>query len=308
MATAVQARARPPLEIPPTRDLAFIAVAVVAVSTSGPLITAAVAPALAVAFWRNALAAGVLVPLVGARARLRAQLRALSGRSLRLTAVGGLLLGAHFATWVPSLRYTSVASATALVATQPVWAAIVARVQGFGVPRLAWVGIGVALAGAGLLTGLDVSVSARALLGDGLALIGGIFAALYVSAGGAARQSVSTPVYTALCYGMAALLVLVLCLATGARLHGYPASTWWEIVGLTAGAQLLGHLVFNRVLATTSPTVVSLAILFEVPGASLIAALTLHQHLRAAAVPAFVLLLAGVALVIRSGTRAQPLE
>jgi drug/metabolite transporter (DMT)-like permease len=308
MTVGGEARARAPLEVPPTRDLLLIAVAVTAVSTSAPLITAAVAPALAIAFWRNAMATGVLLPLTAARAVHRAELRALPRRSLHLTLLGGLLLGLHFATWVPSLRYTSVASSTALVATQPVWAALVARVQGFAVPRLAWVGIGVALAGAALLTGLDVSVSLRALLGDGLALIGGIFAALYVSVGGAARQTVGTTVYTTLCYGTAAALLLVLCLVSGARLHGYSATTWWEIVALAAGAQMLGHSLFNTVLATTSPTAVSLAILFEVPGATLIAAVALHQHLRLAVVPALVLLLLGVALVIRSGTRAQPLE
>jgi drug/metabolite transporter (DMT)-like permease len=81
-----------------------------------------------------------------------------------------------------------------------------------------------------------------------------------------------------------------------------------RIAALTAGAQLLGHSVFNRVLKTTSATVVSLSILLEVPGATLIAAIFLHQSVHASQVPAALLLLGGLTLVIRSGTRAMPAE
>jgi drug/metabolite transporter (DMT)-like permease len=298
----------PPLAAPPPRDLALIAVAVAAVSTSAPLIAATVAPALAVAFWRNALASAVLVPAVAGRPQLRREVARLDPAVRRTALLAGVSLAAHFATWVPSLRYTSVASATALVATQPVWAALIARSRGHRLPRSAWAGIVLAIAGVGLLTGFDVTLSARALLGDGLALAGAVFAAGYVTAGGSARQHMTTSVYTALCYSTAALLLLALCVATGAPLHGYPDRTWLEIVALTLGAQLLGHSVFNIVLASTSPTAVSLSILFEVPGATLIAALFLHQRLHLYDLPAGALLLVGIAVVVRAGARAQPLE
>ena len=75
-----------------------------------------------------------------------------------LVGSAGLLLGAHFATWIPSLRFTTVASSTALVATQPVWAALIARRRGAVIPRTAWIGIGIALVGVLILTGIDVSV------------------------------------------------------------------------------------------------------------------------------------------------------
>ena len=91
-------------------------------------------------------------------------------------------------------------------------------------------------------------------------------------------------------------------------MNGYSGTDWLRIVALTAGAQLLGHSVFNRVLRTTSATIVSLSILFEVPGATLLAALFLHQHVRVEQIPAAILLLGGVALVIRSGTRSMPAE
>src|SRR5204863_5355939 len=113
----------------------------------------------AVAFWRNALACVVLVPI--ALRRHRRELDALTGRERRLATMAGVLLAAHFATWVPSLSFTSVASSVALVATQPVWAALLARSRGELVPPGAWVGIGVAVVGAFALTGVDLSISPR---------------------------------------------------------------------------------------------------------------------------------------------------
>ena len=290
---------------PPAGDGVLLVVALAAVSTSGPLIAATAVPALAIAFWRNAMASGVLVPV--ALARCRGELRALSRREWTLALAAGTLLALHFATWIPSLTYTSVASATALGATQPVWAGLVARARGQQVPRLAWVGIAVAVAGAITLTGVDLSVSRRALAGDGLALIGGMFAAGYMVAGGEVRRTVSTTTYTALCYATTSVLLLIACLVGHQSLGGYSAQSWLKLVALTVGAQLLGHSLFNVVLRTTSATVVSLSILFEVPGAALIAAVFLHQRPPMAALPAAALLVAGVALVIRAGPgRAQP--
>jgi drug/metabolite transporter (DMT)-like permease len=171
-----------------------------------------------------------------------------------------------------------------------------------------WLGIGVAMTGALLLTGADLQVSGRALFGDALAVTGGVFAAAYMTAGGEVRRSVSTTTYTALCYSTTAVLLLVTCLVGGQDLAGYQPRDWAKLVALTAGAQLLGHSLFNVVLKTTSPTVVSLSILFEIPGAALIAALFVKgQHVPLLAVPAAALLLAGLALVIRSsGREAAP--
>jgi drug/metabolite transporter (DMT)-like permease len=187
---------------PPAGDLLLIAVAVAAVSTSAPLIREAQAPALAIAFWRNAFAVAVLAPVCAVRRRDEiARLgRGPAGGAL----LAGALLSAHFATWVPSLSFTTVASSVALVATQPVWAALLARARGDEVPGQAWLGIVLAFGGAVVLTGVDVSLSGRALTGDLLALAGGMLAAAYVTVGADVRQTVSTTLYTAICYGTAA--------------------------------------------------------------------------------------------------------
>ncbi|MCU1600831.1 MAG: family transporter [Frankiales bacterium] len=287
---------------PPARDLGIMVVALLAVSTSGPLIAATAAPALAIAFWRNAMGGGVLLPI--ALLRNRAELRGLSRRERQLALLAGLMLALHFATWIPAIDYTSVASATALVATQPVWSALIGMARGERIAGRVWIGIAVSLSGALLLTGADLQVSGDALLGDGLAILGGIFAAAYMTAGSEVRRSVSTTAYTAICYSTTAVLLAVTCVVGGQALSGYDGRDWLKLIALTAGAQLLGHSLFNVVLRTTSPTVVSLSILFEIPGAAVIAAVFVaNQHVPWLAIPSVALLLIGLAVVISSSTR-----
>jgi drug/metabolite transporter (DMT)-like permease len=290
---------------PPRADLLLMGIGVLAVSTSGPLMAAIAAPALAVALWRNVLALVAIWP--AALATRRTELAGLSRREVRWAVGAGVLLALHFATWVPSLRYTSVASATAIVATQPVWVALLARAMGHDVPRRAWLGIAISLVAVVVLTGVDFSLDAEALVGDLLALLGGVFAALYTVAGAEVRRTVSTTSYTALCYSAAALALLVGCLVGGVQLGGFSGTTWLQLLALTAGAQLLGHSVFNLVLRTTSATVVSLVLLLEVPGAALIAAAALGQTPPVQAVPAALLLLVGLGIVISSaGEELEP--
>lgn len=273
--------------------------AIGAASTAAPLTAAAAAPALAVAFWRNALGAAATAPVALRRAR-RPELAGLSRRRLLLMLAAGVFLAAHFGTWMSSLAYTTVASAIAMTATQPVWAALLASIRGQRLPPSAWLGIAVAVGGVITLTGIDLTVSTVALGGDLLALAGGVFGAAYITAGGEIRGGVSTTSYTLVCYGSAAAALLVGCLAAGLQLSGFDTATWLAIIAIAAGPQLLGHSLLNRVLATTSPTVVSLGTLFVTPGAALIAWGWLGQTPPLTIIPAIGLLLGGVALVVTS--------
>ncbi|MEW6475532.1 MAG: DMT family transporter [Actinomycetota bacterium] len=289
---------------PPAGDLVLIAMAVAAVSTSAPLIREAQAPALAIAFWRNAMAVAVLAPLCAVRRRdeISRLGRGPAGGAL----LAGALLSAHFAAWVPSLSFTTVASSVALVATQPVWAALLARARGDEVPAQAWWGIALAVGGAVLLTGVDVALSGRALIGDLLALAGGMLAAAYVTVGAEVRQSVSTTLYTAICYSAAAVVLGLLCLTGGQALSGFDGRTWLCLLALTAGPQFLGHSVVNRVLRTTSATIVSVAILFEIVGSTLLAWVAFGETPPAGAYPAAVLIAGGIVLVVLAGRAAVP--
>ncbi len=283
---------------PPVGDLVMMGIAVLCISASGPMIVATAAPALAIAFWRCFIGAGATAPWV--LWRQRTEVRRLSRRDLGYAGAAGLLLAAHFATWIPSLSFTSVAASTALVSTQPVWAAVIGRIRGAYVPVRVWLGIALSFAGILVLVGVHFATDPRALIGDGLALVGAMLAAAYVTVGQAARQTVSTGTYTLLVYGTAAIALLVTCIIGGQALTGYSAQAWGFIVLLTVTAQLLGHTLMNRVLVTTSATVVSLAILFEMPGSTLIAALWLGQVPPWQLIPAVALLLTGLVVVIRS--------
>lgn len=292
---------------PSLRDTGLLVVAVLAVSTSGPLIAAIAAPALAIAFWRCLLGAGATAGAVFTRGR--SQLATLRGRPGQLSAVSGLLLGAHFATWIPSLRFTSVAASTALVATQPIWAALIARLRGRTIPGRAWVGIAISLVGVVVLTGIDVSLDHRALIGDVLALIGGMLAAAYVSVGESARQHVPTGPHTLVVYSVAAAALAITCLIGRVQLSGFSLHDWLLILALTLLAQLLGHSLINRLLKTVSATVVSLGILFEMPGATILAWIFLGQTLPLSLVPALLLLMAGLVVVVGGlGNKSELVE
>jgi drug/metabolite transporter (DMT)-like permease len=295
---------RSPGQAPAPATVAALAVAVLAVSSSAPLIAYASAPALAVAFWRNALATAALTPITaGPR---RAELVNAGRRDLWFCVLAGVALSAHFATWMPSVQLGSVATATALVATQPIWQGLIAMWQGRRPPAATWAGIAFAVAGAAWATGADVRVSGRAVLADVLALLGGVFAAVYTALGEHARTRLRTTTYTWICYGVCAVVLLIVCLAVRAELFRYAGSTWAAIIAIAAGAQLLGHSMFNYALHRTSATTVSVLILLETPGAALLAWLWLGQAPRAAALPGIALLLTGVAVVVFGNARSRP--
>ncbi|WP_246612618.1 DMT family transporter [Paractinoplanes bogorensis] len=275
-----------------------VAVAVVAVSSSAPLIAFAAAPALAIAFWRNALATVALTPFAYGSSRS-------SSRTRLFAVLAGLALAAHFSTWMPSVQLGSVATSAALVATQPVWQGVIAAFQGRRPPPAGWIGIGLAVAGAAWATGADVGVSGQAVLADVLALSGGMFAAVYTALGERARTEMSTVAYTWICYGTCAVLLAGVCLLAGLPLGGYDNRTWLAILALVVGAQLLGHSMFSYALHRISATTVSVVALIEVPGAALLAWVWLGQQPRPAALPGVALLLAGVAVFLLGGRRAS---
>jgi len=284
-----------------------LAVAVAAVSVSGPLIAHAAAPTLAIAFWRNALSLPLLIPAAGLRRR--DELRALAGprRSVGLLCVlAGVLLAGHFMAWVPSTRMTSIATSTALVSTQPVWVGLIALAMGRRLSKWTWFGIATAVVGAAAATGVDLAASRTALLGDLLALLGGVLAGFYTVLGERIRATVSTTTYTAVCYGACAVTILMVCLAARVPLTGYPAAAWAAIVAVTIGPQLLGHSLFNFSLRRVPATTVAVLVLLETPGAALLAWVWLHQVPAAAALPGLALLLFGVAVVALKDRRAEP--
>lgn len=284
-------------------DLALLAVAIAGVSMSAPLIAATAAPALAIAFWRNAIAVGVLSPV--ALWRHRRELRLMGRGSLSRSVLAGALLALHFGMWLPSLSMTSVATSTALVTTTPIWTTLILRLRGHRPTPLVWAGTALAVLGVLILTGIDLSTDTRALEGDALALAAGLAAACYMLLGAEVRRTATTTAYTFVCYSTTAVVLLGACLVSGSALGGYDGGTWLKIAALTVAAQLLGHSLLNRVVHGLGPSTTSTAILLETPGAALVAALWLGQTPPAAAYPALAVILGGLALVILADRRKQ---
>ncbi len=275
----------------------FIAVvAICGVSASGPLMAATAAPALAIAFWRNAAAVAVLAPVT--LVRRRDELKRLSRRGWRLSVVAGLMLALHFATWVGSLKLTSVAAATALVSTQLVWVLLIDRLRGVSVPARAVLGSTVAIAGVVIVSGVDFTVSTEALIGDALAVAGGLFAALYLLAGSAVRAEISTTSYTTICYAVCAGALLVVSVAGGVEMVGFDPHVWLLIAAVTVSAQLLGHSLLNHLLAVMSPMLVSLMLLIEVPLAALLAGVFIDQQPHAGVWWGLAAVMAGLVVVV----------
>jgi drug/metabolite transporter (DMT)-like permease len=289
------------------RHLALLAVGVVAVSSSAILIRLAQAPPLAVSFYRCAMAAAVLLPL--SLARRGREIRAFTPRQWSVACAAGTALALHFALWVPSLSYTSVAASTVLVTSTPVWVALLGRVTiGERVTRLAAAGIGLSIAGAALISAGDLVVSARALFGDALALAGAVAAAAYVLAGRDLRRSVSLVAYVGVVYAVAATLLAAAMVASGTPFVGYDPRVWGLFVLMTLGPQLLGHTLFNYLLAPLEASVVAVAITAEPVGASLLALLIFGEVPTPTAIAGGALILAGVYVAISGQGRRAAVE
>jgi len=291
---------------PGGRDVGLMAVAIVGVSFSGPLTAMVTASFVAIAFWRNAAGAALLLPVL--LLHERSSLQGLRPRQLVSSLVAGLFLAAHFAAWLPSLSMTSVAASTALVTTTPIWTALAARVAGVHLPARVWWGLALAVFGAALIAGVDLTVSWEALAGDGLALLGAICAGGYMLAGARARERLTTSAYAVVCYSTCAVALAVAAWVADVPLAGFSARDWWLIAAITCCAQLLGHTILNLVLSSVGPTVVGLAILLEVPGALLVALVLLQQAPPLLAVPGMVAVVVGVALVVRASRPAPVVE
>jgi drug/metabolite transporter (DMT)-like permease len=169
-----------------------------------------------------------------------------------------------------------------------------------------------AFAGVLVVSGVDLSISTRALAGDGLALVGGVFAAGYVTVGGRVRERASTTAYALPCYATSAGVLLIACVLAGVQVTGFAARDWLLIVAVTVASQLLGHSVFNYLLATVSTTLVSLTILLEVPGAAVLAGVLLGQTPPLTVYAGLALILIGLAFVVSarsaSVAREAPLD
>jgi drug/metabolite transporter (DMT)-like permease len=288
-----------------------LAAGVAIVSTASILIRLAQAQSmdsLAIAAMRLGLAALILSPI--AAQRLRAELPRLAPRDLRLALASGGFLAIHFWSWITSLAYTSVASSTVLVTTNPIWVGIASLLllrERLSAPT--WTGIALSLVGTALMFAAEGATApavanASPALGNSLALIGAVSASAYLLIGRGLRNRLSLLSYVWLAYASAAAFLWLAVLATGTPIAGFPVQAYVFVLALAVGPQLLGHTAFNWSLRHLSATFVALSILGEPVGSALLAYFIFGERLAPLQVLAFLLILIGIFAAARAERRS----
>lgn len=288
------------------RRLTILALGVLAMSTSSVLVRLAEAPSLVVGAWRLGLAWAMITPW--ALPRARRELRRLNRRGLLLVFGSAVALAGHFGFWISSLSRTTVASSVVLVTTTPIYVALASRfLLGEAVSRRRAAAVAVAMAGSAAIGYGDMRVSGEALWGDLLAVLGAVSMAAHLMIGQAVRRRLSTPAYIWPVYGLAALILTALCLASGQPLVGYGPRTYAMVTLLALVPQVMGHSTFSWALAHVSPLFLTLAVLGEPIGASVLALLLLREAPPAAVFVGGPLILIGIYMASREEKSApQP--
>ena len=253
-----------------------LAAAILGISVSGPLARLSTAEPLAIAFWRLAFAlvvGGIALVMTGAWR----EWRALSRRDVAMALLAGVMLALHFWSWIASLAYTTVAASVVLVNLHPIVIVTLSALFLHERPTSRQVGgLAIAMLGALLVGYGDVGTgpsASNALLGDSLAVVGAITVGVYYTTGRSLRQRLSLWAYAGLVYGACLGVILALSLVTGVHLAPHPAREWLLFGGIALGPMLLGHNGFNWSLRYVPAYVVSLAVIAEPVGATVIAAL-----------------------------------
>ncbi len=298
-----------------------ILVAILAVSTASIFIRFAQndgAPSLVIAALRLTFATLILAPI--ALTKHLEEIKRFTLNEILLGAFSGIFLAVHFATWISSLEYTSVASSVVFVSTGPLWVALLSPLLlKEHLARTAIFGLGLSLAG-GTIIGLsdacvwDAGLSCpalqdvmqgRAMWGNFLALLGALTVTGYLIIGRKLRSRVSLVPYIFMVYGMAAIALIVIMLVSGNSPFGYAPKTYGWIFLLAALPQLIGHSTYNWALKYLPAALVAVMTLGEPIGSAILAFFILNETPTLATLFGGALILAGIYLASRQGQQPQ---
>ncbi len=243
---------------------------------------------IAIAFWRTAIVAALLIPTWPRAGAIRPQ-----GRQVLWTILAGLCLALHFWTWFASLQLTSVMRSTVLVCLTPVWAGLLAWFAFAEPPRRRfWGGIGVAIIGVGCMAmGGEGGGNLSSWKGDLLALIGGMLSGTYLTIGRAVRPHVDWAPYGALVCASCAGWLLGFSIIADA---GLTVTNWWIILAMALGPQFVGHIGFNWAVRFVPAYIIGAVILLEPVGATALGTVVLDEWPTPTEVLGAVIIIAGV--------------
>ncbi len=265
---------------PPFNPFFALVSGVLAVSTGAIFARLADAPALVIAAYRVGIAALMLAPIAWWKAR--DELSTLSGRDLKMAVLSGFFLALHFATWISSLDYTSVANSVVLVNTNPLWVGLftpfIAKER---VKRATIISIVISVIGGAIIGYGDFATGGKALLGDALALCGSICAAVYLLLGRNLRRRLSLLSYIFVCYSSAAIILWIIVLFLGLPITGFNTTTVAAFWGMALISQLIGHTSYNWALKWFSAGLIAVSLLGEPIGATILAYIIFDEGLTA---------------------------
>ena len=262
----------------PINPLVILVFGIIGVSTGSIFARLADAPALVTAAYRVGLASLILVPLAAWKAR--DELRSLSFRDIRLAVLSGFFLALHFATWISSLDYTAIANSVVLVNTIPLWVGLFTPVIAKDrLARATLISIIISVGGGVIIGFGDFATGGQALLGDLLAVMGAICAAIYLLIGRNLRRKLTLISYVAVCYGSAALFLWLIVLVLKLPLTGYSTQTVTAFWAMALISQIIGHTSYNWALKWFSAGFVAVALLGEPIGATIMAYIIFDEGL-----------------------------
>lgn len=278
----------------------LMALAVFCVSLGSILVRMAQAPPLAVSFQRVYLASLVMLPFA-VRETARSWPRIGSRRQL-LLAVAGVALALHFATWIASLSYTTVAASVLIVNTAPLFSLVLSRLFLGETPGPVVLRAGLlALLGAVLIAAGDWTGGAGSLIGIGLALAGAVTLAVYHVTGRGLREALPLRAYILVVWASAAVTLALMARAGQVPLFAYPPRTLLAFLLLALIPTLAGHGLVNRVLRDLPAPTVGLFMLGEPVGASLMAWALFGEVPSALTLTGGALVLVALAWIVRGG-------
>ncbi|PWB53506.1 MAG: hypothetical protein C3F13_08815 [Anaerolineales bacterium] len=307
---------------PPVPPILAIIIGILAVSTASIFIRFAQqeASSLVIAAWRLTIASLILVPV--AATRQKRELTSLKRPELLLALLSGIFLALHFATWITSLQYTTVASSVVLVSTIPLWVALLSPFTiKEPITRAVWIGLILALVGGAVVAVSDsCTISAgsiacpslinfmqgKAFLGDMLAICGAIAGAGYLLIGRKLRAKMSLVGYISLVYGMAAVVLVIIMLSAGEKAFGYSPQIYLWLILLAVIPQLIGHSTFNWALGYLSAAFVSITLLGEPIGSTILAYFILDEKPTSLKLLGGGLILVGIYITSRSEVGKTP--
>ena len=274
-------------------------IGIIAISTASIFIKLCDAPAIMISTYRMVLASLILMPWAG----YQKVWRGWEKKDVAWLIFSGIFLSLHFASWIASLKYTSVASSVVLVTTHPIFVGIGSWV--FFKERLGLnliLGIGLSVIGSGLISYGDMALSKEALMGDGLALLGALAASGYFLVGRKMRRNQDLIAYIFPVYSTAGLVLIVLSFSFRQPFFGYSPTTYLFFLLLAIVPQLIGHTTFNWALKYLPASMVAITILGEPIGSTILAYFVLGEGLTFWKILGGISIFTGILIALKKGS------